>query len=684
MIGLITKLITKRVSLYLNSIHHRALVASFSHLLDVDVKEQEIDELQKELTTQIKEELLEGKKNRYEWIVRDFNPVAETVMELALVEYIYPEWKDIWDAVGDTYLTIENAARICFCQKNPVIQYHNMMQEAYEQLQKWFYFDRNGQTEKIRTNIFMDERLYGFLQGSNQISNEYMSFGRYVDVATPSKVQYVHLKEKEGLLTYIKHRSEWEYQLIHLQGEEHNGKRFLAEQVEREFGNSTFFIDYNALKAQEAGVVRKLVWYFYRECFFYQAIPCFFGVNEKNCGTKELLKSFLHMCVESYGRKVPRVYICTSEGVDIASFLSFPVYKLQLSEPDRNERITLWEQFAKEEGLKTPLDTVVISSKYKLSVGQIKLAVEYLRQMELSGQVVDERQIGKICNRILPPPSQGSIKRVYTEFTLDDLKLQPSQKQILHNVCSHIWHRHKVFDTWKLQTKYTYGTGVSCLFAGPPGTGKTMAAQIMSTMLELPLYRIDLSQVVDKYIGETEKKLEEIFNRAEKSNTILFFDEADSIFGKRSEVNEAKDRYANTEVSYILQKIDEYDGIVILATNFKNNIDEAFMRRIRYVVEFMMPDVDMRYEIWKGCFPKEVPMEDIDFHYLARNFELSGGNIKNIVLNAVFLAADEDVEVNMLHILESLRMEKLKTGKVMIATDFGEYRYYFEKGEGLS
>ncbi|MBQ6886964.1 MAG: ATP-binding protein [Lachnospiraceae bacterium] len=230
-----------------------------------------------------------------------------------------------------------------------------------------------------------------------------------------------------------------------------------------------------------------------------------------------------------------------------------------------------------------------------------------------------------------------------------------------------------------MQSKYTYGTGVSCLFAGPPGTGKTMAAQIMSTMLELPLYRVDLSQVVDKYIGETEKKLEAIFNLAEKSNTILFFDEADSIFGKRSEVSEAKDRYANTEVSYILQRIDEYDGIVILATNFKNNIDEAFMRRIRYVVEFVMPDAEMRYEIWKGCFPAEVPVEDIDFQYLANRFELSGGNIKNIVLNAVFLAAAEDVPVNMMHILESLRMEKLKMGKVMIARDFGEYGFYFEK-----
>lgn len=272
------------------------------------------------------------------------------------------------------------------------------------------------------------------------------------------------------------------------------------------------------------------------------------------------------------------------------------------------------------------------------------------------------------------------MKRIYTEYTIDDLKIQPSQKQILYNICSHIWHRHKVFDTWNLQKRYSYGTGVSCLFAGSPGNWKNHGRQqIMSSNAGTSIISVDLSQVVDKYIGETEKKLETIFSLAEKSNTILFFDEADAIFGKRSEVKEAKDRYANTEVSYILQRIEEYDGIVILATNLKNNIDEAFIRRIRYVVNFVMPDSVMRYEIWKSCFSKEIPTKDLNFQYLAEQFELSGGTIKNIVLNAVFLAASEDRPVSMRHILDSLRMENLKIKKVMIASDFGEYGYYFEQ-----
>lgn len=229
-----------------------------------------------------------------------------------------------------------------------------------------------------------------------------------------------------------------------------------------------------------------------------------------------------------------------------------------------------------------------------------------------------------------------------------------------------------------MESKYAYGRNVSAFFAGPPGTGKTMAVHVLSDMLELPLYRIDLSRIVDKYIGETEKRLEEVFDVAEKNNAILFFDEADSIFGKRSEVNDSKDRYANTEVSYILQRMEEYDGIVILATNYKKNIDEAFMRRIRYMVEFPFPSEDMRRQIWESSFADKVPLEDIDFAYLARQFEFSGGSIKNIVLNAVFLAASQNHPVNMKDILQSVRTENMKMGKTMLMQDFAEYGTLFE------
>lgn len=257
------------------------------------------------------------------------------------------------------------------------------------------------------------------------------------------------------------------------------------------------------------------------------------------------------------------------------------------------------------------------------------------------------------------------------------MKIDEKQRITLENICSHVIYSHKVYDIWEMEQKFAYGRAVTALFCGPPGTGKSMAARVLSNELKLSLYRIDLSQVVDKYIGETEKRLEEIFTYAQNSNVILFFDEADAIFGKRTEVKDAKDKYANTEISYILQRIEDYDGIVLLATNLRTNIDEAFMRRMRYVVEFKMPDKQTRKEIWKDCLEGKMQLMDIDFDYLAEKIELSGGYIKNIILNALFLAAKEGNRISMKHLLESTVSEYRKLGKVITSRDFEKYAYVF-------
>ena len=205
-----------------------------------------------------------------------------------------------------------------------------------------------------------------------------------------------------------------------------------------------------------------------------------------------------------------------------------------------------------------------------------------------------------------------------------------------------------------------------------------MAANVISNALRTPLYRIDLSQVVDKYIGETEKRLEEIFSYAQNTNVILFFDEADAIFGKRTEVTEAKDKYANTEVSFILQRIEEYNGIVILTSNMKNNIDTAYMRRMKYVVHFEMPDEDTRCEILKSSFSAGVPIKDLDLRFIAERAELSGGHLKNIVLNAVFLAAARKSPVTMEDMVRSLIAEYEKIGKVASFLDYIDQTNYVD------
>jgi len=237
---------------------------------------------------------------------------------------------------------------------------------------------------------------------------------------------------------------------------------------------------------------------------------------------------------------------------------------------------------------------------------------------------------------------------------------------LLHEFVNTVRQRPRVLDEWGIGRKLASSRGVTILFAGPPGTGKTMAAEVIAGELGLDLYKIDLSTVISKYIGETEKNLERIFNEAETSNAILFFDEADSLFGKRSEVRDSHDRYANIEISYLLQRMEAYDGVTMLATNLRANLDEAFTRRLQFAVDFPFPEEADRLRIWNTLFPAEVPCAaDVDLAVLAERFKLAGGNIRNIIVNAAFLAAADGGEVSMDHILHGTRRELQKMGRLV-------------------
>ena len=222
--------------------------------------------------------------------------------------------------------------------------------------------------------------------------------------------------------------------------------------------------------------------------------------------------------------------------------------------------------------------------------------------------------------------------------------------------------RVQVYDEWGFAGKSRRGLGISALFAGPSGTGKTTAAEILANELHLDLYRIDLSAVVSKYIGETEKNLRRVFDAAEGGGAVLLFDEADALFGKRSDVKDSHDRHANIEVSYLLQRMEAYQGLAVLTTNLKGSLDTAFMRRIRFVLQFSFPDAKQRAEIWRRVFPKTTPTQDLHMERLAK-LNVAGGNIRNIALNAAFLAADAQESVTMHHLLSAARSEYAKLEK---------------------
>jgi SpoVK/Ycf46/Vps4 family AAA+-type ATPase len=319
-----------------------------------------------------------------------------------------------------------------------------------------------------------------------------------------------------------------------------------------------------------------------------------------------------------------------------------------------------------------------IAGKFQFTPGKIQQALAETRRRAImrpqSPPEITAEDLSQSCRSQSTTNLANLAQKINPLFTWDDIILPPDTLRHLKEICLHVKHRQRVFADWNFNKKISLGKGASALFAGPPGTGKTMAAEIIAAELGLDIYKIDLSTVVSKYIGETEKNLSRIFQEAEQSNAILFFDEADALFGKRSEVKDSHDRYANIEINYLLQKMEEYEGIVIMATNFQKNIDEAFTRRLRFIVEIPFPDRNYRARIWRKIFPAEMPRsKDLEFDFLAGKFEISGGHIKNIALSAAFLAAENSGMVGMKHIIRATRREFQKMGRVFVKADFGEY-----------
>ena len=324
-------------------------------------------------------------------------------------------------------------------------------------------------------------------------------------------------------------------------------------------------------------------------------------------------------------------------------------------------------------------DAVQLAAMYKLGAREVRSTVEMARSIaNLDGRDSVTLNDLKSAARTQSQPRLTSLAQKITPyFTWEDIVLPDDRMAQLREIANQVLFQHVVYEDWGLAKKSSLGRGVAALFAGQSGTGKTMAAEVIANDLGLDVYKIDLSGLVSKYIGETEKNLARVFEEASDTNAILFFDEADAVFGKRSEVKDSHDRYANIEVSYLLQKMEEYDGIVVLATNLRSNLDDAFLRRMRAIVEFPFPEVDDRLRIWERTFSPGAPKApDVDLAFMARQFRIAGGNIRNIVLLAAFLAASKDEPIGMSHLIQGAKREYQKLGRLITESDFG--RWYEE------
>jgi hypothetical protein len=360
-----------------------------------------------------------------------------------------------------------------------------------------------------------------------------------------------------------------------------------------------------------------------------------------------------------------------------------PVISFDVDKPTSDEQRAIWHALVDETELpmngqvdrlvnQFDLPTPIILAAYDGALGRLA--------SQADGQEPDADALAgalwDLCRSQARPQLDDLAQRIEAAASWDDLILPERQIEALREIAVHLRQRSRVYETWGFAAKGKRGQGVTVLFAGPSGTGKTMAAEVLARELQLDLYRIDLSAVVSKYIGETEKNLRRVFDAAEMGGAILLFDEADALFGKRSEVKDSHDRHANIEVSYLLQRMEAYRGLAILTTNLKDALDDAFLRRLRFVIEFPFPSAAERARIWRTVFPAATPTRGLDADKLAR-LNLAGGNIRNIALNAAFLAAEAGEPVQMQQLLAAARREVAKLEQPLSGADTHDW---FEPG----
>jgi SpoVK/Ycf46/Vps4 family AAA+-type ATPase len=456
--------------------------------------------------------------------------------------------------------------------------------------------------------------------------------------------------------------------IFHLHGPAGSGKQSLAEAIAQELGLTLLIGDVERLLSGH-GSFEETIWLLGREALlqpaalFLDNMDCLLAEPDKH---QSQLKSLLE-AVGTFSGLTFMVSTRAWQPQRKSHQQRFIAVEFKL--PDTSAAQRLWEQQLKScAWLGDDVEPGALASRFRFGPGMVRDALLNAEDLACWRSPEDRRimmaDLFRACRAQASPKLSALARKIEPKYTWQEIVLPEDQLAQLKELCDQAKCRHIVYGDWGFDRKLSLGKGLNALFSGPPGTGKTMAAEVIANELQLDLYKIDLSQVVSKYIGETEKNLHRIFQEAQLSNAILFFDEADALFGKRSEVKDAHDRYANIEVGYLLQKMEEYEGIAVLATNLRGHLDEAFVRRMHFIVEFPFPDEEYRRRIWEVVFPDEAPLaSEVDFGSLAREIKLAGGNIRNIALTGAFYAATDGGVIRMPHFIQAARREFQKLGR---------------------
>lgn len=493
----------------------------------------------------------------------------------------------------------------------------------------------------VSSPLRIAERALHYLAGINAMDPQLESLVRMA--ASPEWIAEEHRPIALGAASIIENYADHS-PVIHLCGDDPQGQEDVAALAARNTGHRLFTLEAEDVPAMGSDL-DQLILLWQRESLLVRAVLLI------QCGVAGLTQPARHLV-----EKLPGfMFLASREPLRLnRTFVRFDVDK-----PSPVEQKRLWERALGEKALGAAhlngtLDD--LSEQFRLSARMIFSTGSLVASQSTHAT---RELLWNACRSLARPKLENLAQRIVPSATWSDLVLPESQERVLHQMTAQVRHRMKVYETWGFSAKGRRGLGLTALFAGESGTGKTLAAEVLGRELGLDVYRIDLSAVVSKYIGETEKNLKQVFDAAEEGGVLLLFDEADALFGKRGEVKEGQDRYANIEVGYLLQRMEAYQGLAILTTNLKSSLDKAFQRRLRFTVNFPFPDAKQREAIWSRIFPPKTPTANLELGKLSQ-LNMAGGNIRNIALNAAFLAADAKEPVSMGYLLQAARLEAQK------------------------
>jgi winged helix domain-containing protein/ATPase family protein associated with various cellular activities (AAA) len=546
--------------------------------------------------------------------------------------------------------------------------------------------DGTGAGARMGRVLRVDERIGEFLLGESALPP---AVAHAASVWSPARVVASAVAQRlAGAVREHLERADGGRLVVQLTGAGGVGKRALAEQVCALLGTPLLVLDLDEL-AGSPDLMEQLLRLALREAVLQPAVVYLEGIERLQSAAgvaddggsqrrgERSLYAALARAIEDYSWLT---FIATDRAVPrVGRWRGLAWLQVALRRPDDGELVACWDAALAGYGVSLPgADVDSLAGRFRFTPGQMRSVLrDALAERHLAaggGGVIDAPAIAHACRRASEMALDGLAQRIEPRYQWADLVLPVNESSQLREMCAMMRHRALVYGAWGLGAKHARGKGLAALFFGPSGTGKTMAAEVIANDLELDLYRIDLSAVVSKYIGETEKNLAKVFREAERGSAVLLFDEADALFGKRSEVKDAHDRYANIEISYLLQRMEEYEGIVVLASNLKKNMDDAFLRRLQFTIEFSFPTVAQRRDIWAALLPASPPRgADVDFQFLAERLPITGGNIRNVVMRAAFLAAADGGVIRMQHLMRSAKREYDKIGRLGGESDFGPY-----------